>query len=183
MPKELRGWRPGFYVALGDSGAPAAGARTALYWNVAAAGAATLVARVTYALNGAGLPFALELRDNPARYGLGDAAVLTVGRTDGAAAIGLLRPLRRTLGAHLADAAPAFTKPLARGLAVAEPPAGGGRFGEHHCRLLAAALVLADAAGAHTVAERAAAVREHWAACGVRLDAPYLEPGSDDAYS
>ena len=67
LPKELRGWNPGFYVALGDGGTPATVARTALYWNIAAAGAATLVARVTYALNGAGLPFALELCDNPAR--------------------------------------------------------------------------------------------------------------------
>ena len=183
LPKELRGLSPGLYIALGDSGAPAADARTALYWNIAAAGAATLVARVTYALNGAGLPFELELLDNPARYGRGDAAVLTVARADGAAAIGLLRPLRRTLAAHLGDGAPAFTKPLARGLAVAEPSPGGQRFGEHRCRLLAEAVVAADEAGARSVPERAAAVRERFAAEGLRLDAPYLQPGSDDAYS
>ena len=180
LPKELRGLSPGFYVAPGDSGAPDPDALAGLYWNVAPAGAVTLVARVTFALNGAGLPFALELRDNPARYGRGDAAVLLLARSDVPAALKLLRPLLRALGPHLAEPAPAFTKPLARGLALAEQPAGATRFGEHRCRLVAEAIV---AAGAATAAERLAAVRERFAAAGLDLDAPYLQPGSTDAYA
>ena len=183
LPKELRGLSPGFYVALGDAGAPAGDDRVGLYWNVAAAGAVTLVARLTYALNGAGLPFSFELLDNPARYGRGDAAVLTIARGDFAAVVMLARPLLRPLGGQLGDAAPAFTKPLARGLAVAEQPAGGERFGEQRCRLLAEAIVAAGEAGARTVDARAAAVRARFAAADVRLDAPYLQPGADDAYA
>ena len=184
LPKELRGVAPGFYVALGDGGTPAADDRADLYWNIAAAGAVALVARVTYALNGARLPFSLELPADPSGLAGGDGgAVLTVARTDGAAAIKLVRPLLRTLAAHLAEPAPAFTKPLARGLAVAEPPADGRRFGEHRCRLLAEAIVGADEAGARGLDERVAAVRERFAAAGLRLAAPYLRPGAEDAYS
>ena len=182
QPKELRGLSPGFYVALGDSGSPAGPDRVGLYWNIAAAGAPTLVARTTYALNGAGLPFSLELLDTPARYGRGAGAVLLVARADVAAALTLLRPLLRGLGGQLADGAPAFTKPLARGLSLAEQPAGGQRFGEQRCGELAEAIVAADEAGARAAEPRLAAVREQLATAGVGLDAPYLQPGSPDAY-
>ena len=68
QPKELRGAFPGFYVALGDHAFAPDDELAGLLLDIAAAGAATLVARVTYALNGAGLAFRLELRDSPARY-------------------------------------------------------------------------------------------------------------------
>ena len=179
LPKELRGLSPGFCIALGDSGSPPeADARVGLYWNIAAAGAATLVARVTYALNGAAVRFSLELPVAGARYGRGDSALLLLARDDFPVAIEVLRPLSRTLGAHLGAAAPAFTQPLGRGLAVAEQPAGAVRFGEHRCRLLAAAIVAAGEAG-----DRLLHVRERFAAAGLSLDAPYLQPGSADAYA
>ena len=180
LPKELRGWRPGTVIALGDTPAPD-GERVALYWNIAAAGAVTLVARLTYALNGAGLAFRLELPDNPARYARRDSAVLTVARRDLAAAVKLSRPLLRTLGAHLAEGAPALTKPLARGLAVAEQPRDGRRFGAQRCRLVAEALVAASERGLVGSEQRLAAVSDHFSGAGLSLDAPYLEPGSADA--
>jgi len=179
QPKELRGLSPGLLIALGDAGRPEGDDRVGLFWNIAAAGAAALTARLTYALNGARLPFTLELLDTPARYGRGDAAVLCLARSDFGAALKLSKPLLRTLGGHLTEGAPAFTRPLARGLAVAELPAGGQRFGEDRCRLLAEAIV---ASPAGTAAEQLAAVRERFAAAGLRLDTPYLQPGSADAY-
>jgi hypothetical protein len=184
VAKERTGLRPGVYIACGDAApAPAAGdGPVRLYWNIAAGGAVTLVARVTYALNRAGLPFSLELLDNPARYGRRPAADLVVAKTDAAPAIKLLRPLPRALAAHLADGAPAFAKPLARGLALGEDPTDGRRFGEHRCRLLADAIVAAREQGLHSTQRRLDVVRERFAAAGIRLDAPYLKPGSDDAY-
>jgi len=181
LPKELRGWRPGALIALGDTPVPD-GDRVALYWNVAAAGAVTLVARVTYALNGAGLAFTLELPANPARYDGRDSAVLTVARADFAGAIKLSRTLLRALGPHLADGCPALTKPLARGLAVAEAPRDGQRFGAARCRLIAEALVTAGERGRHGADARLAVVADHFAAAGLSLATPYLEPGSVDAY-
>jgi hypothetical protein len=181
LPKELRGVSPGRYVALGDSGSPEGDERTALYWNIAAAGAPTLVARATYALNGAGVPFWLELPTDRARYGRGDAALLLVARADAGAAIQLLRPLLRALGPHLAAAAPAFTHPLSRGLAVAEQPPGRTAFGAHRCGLVAEAILAA--ATARDAGDQLAAVRVRFAAAGIGLDAPYLQPGSPDAYA
>lgn len=173
VPKELRGVRPGWYVALGDAPAPA-GPLARLSWNVAAAGAPALVARVTYALNGAGLGFELELPADPARYARRDGAGLLLARPDFAAAMKLVRPLARTLGAHLRDGAPPLTHPLARGLAVADEPGGGERFGEQRCRLLAEAIVAGGGLSA---------VRERFAADGLSLDRPYLQPDCEDIYA
>jgi hypothetical protein len=184
VAKERAGLRPGVYVALGDIPAAPVGddGPVRLYWNIAAGGAVMFVARVTYALNRAGMPFSLDLPDNPSRYGRRPAADLVVAKADAAPAIKLLRPLLRTLAAHLADGAPAFTRPLARGLALGEDPADGRRFGEHRCRLLAEAIVSASEQGLRTTQPRLAVVRERFAAAGLSLDAPYLRPGSDDAY-
>jgi hypothetical protein len=182
LPKELLAVTPGTYVALGDAPGPD-GARARLSWHIAPAGAVTLVARATYALNGAGLPFRLEALDDPARYDRRDAAALLVARDDYAAVMALLRPLMRALGPHLAEGAPALTKPLARGLAVAEEPDDGQSFGEHRCGLLAGAVVAAGARRLRHPGRRLALVREHFAAAGVDLEAPYLQPGSADAYA
>ena len=181
VPKELTGHRLGSYIALGDR-TPGADAELAtLYWSIAPAGAVTLVARVTYALNRAGLPFELTLVDNPARYGSAEPAALSLVRTDVERALALMRPLLRALATHLADSAPAFCKPLARGLAFAEQPSGPASFGEHRCRLLAEAIVSAREAGLRAPDQRLAVVRERFAAAGVSLDAPYLHPRSADA--
>ena len=178
VPKEQA--TPGLLRALGDA-APPTGALRALYWSIGAAGAITLVARATYALNGAGMPFVLEARDEPAHYGRGAAATLVLARADFAAAMTLLRPLVRTLAGRTAQDVPAFTKPLARGLAVAEQPEGGG-FGEHRCAMLAEAVVAAGERGLRDAAGRLAVVREVFAGAGISLHAPYLQPGSVDAY-
>jgi hypothetical protein len=181
MPKDLAGIAPGVLRVLGDSPpSPDDAARVRLSWNVEAPGAVTLAARLTYALNRADVPFTLELLTDPARYGRRPGADLLLARADFAAAFALLRPLLRALDPHMADGVPALSRPLARGLGLAEEPTGGGEsFGEHRCRLLAEALV---AHGPGTDDERLDAVREHFAAAGIGLDAPYLQPGSTDAY-
>lgn len=183
LPKDLAGAVPGVLRVLGDARAPAAdAARVRLSCDVAATAAVTFVARATYALNRADLPFTLDLLDDPARYGRGPAADLLVRRADAAAVIAHLRPLLGMLGPHGSGDAPAFTKPLGRGLALAEEPPGGERFGEHRCRLLAEAIVAAGDDGLRTSAQRLAAVRARFADAAISLDAPYLQPGSIDAY-
>jgi hypothetical protein len=131
MPKDMAGHAPGLLHVLGDTPAQPGRDQLRLCWNVTAIGAVTLVKRLTYALNRAGVPFTLELQDDPARYDDGPAADLLLARADFAAVVALLRPLLRALGAHLREGVPAFTKPLRHGLAVAEEPGGGERGGEH----------------------------------------------------
>ncbi len=180
LPKELMGLVPGWYVATGDHGRPA-GELLRLHWTLAAAGAPSFVKRVTYALNGAELPFDLELAADPARYARGGCAALLIRREDLPATTALLRPLMRAL--QLGDGSPAFSKPLARGLAVAEEPSAGESFAAHRCRLLAEAILSAGAAGLRTATERLAAVRDRFRDEGIDLDAPYLQPGSPDRYA
>jgi len=181
LPKDLAGLAPGVLRVLGD--APAGDEeRVRCSCDVTATAAVTFVARVTYALNRADLPFTLDVLDDPARYGRGPAADLLVARTDATAAIAVLRPLLRTLGTHLSGDAPAFAKPLGRGLALAEEPAGGENFGEHRCRLLAEAIVAAGDESLRPPTARLAAARDRFAIDGISLDAPYLQPGSIDAY-
>lgn len=181
VPKELGGLSPGIYVALGDATrGDEDPIRVRLSFAVAAASAVTLVARTTYALNRAALPFALELRTDPAQYARRPGAELVVARTDFAALRSLLRPLLRALGPQLGPIFPALAKPLARGLAVAEEPARGPRFAERCCRLVADAVVTAAERDARTPAARLAVVEERFAAAGLRIDAPHLQPGSDD---
>ena len=183
LPKELLASSPGTYVALGDTPGPA-GALARLSWHIAPEGAVTLAARATYALNGAGLPFRIELLNDPARYARRrDAAALLVARGDFPAVLALLRPLLRALGPHLADGAPALTKPLTRGLAVAEEPEDGQSFAAHRCGLLAGAVVAAGERGLRDPRERLALAYDAFAAAGLSLDAPYLQPGSADAYA
>jgi hypothetical protein len=182
LPKELLSGTPGMYVALGDA-PPAAGGLVRLSWHIAPAGAVMLVARATFALNNAALPFRLEVLDDPARYPRRDAAALLVARGDFDAVMALMRPLLRALGPHLAEGAPPLAKPLSRGLAVAEEPEDGRSFGAHRCALLADAVVTAGARGLRDPGERLALVRERFAAAGLTLAAPYLQPGSADAYA
>ncbi len=183
MPKDLPGARPGLLEVRGDTAPlPDDAQRARLIWNITAVGAVTLVARLSYALNQAAIGFTLELFDDPARYADGPGAQLLLARGDVAALRGTLKPLLRSIGAHMSDGAPAFGKPLARGLALVEEPGGGESFAEHRCRLLAEAIVAADAQGMHSAGARLAAVRERFSAAGIDLDAPYLQPGSADAY-
>jgi hypothetical protein len=178
MPKDVAGRSRGTLLVLGDAPPAPGDDRVRLCWNVTAVGAVLLVKRLTYALNQAGLPFTLELRDDPAAYADGAAADLLLARRDVAALLALLRPLLRSLGAQLREGAPAFTKPLRHGIALAEEPAGGERFAEHRCRLLAEAIAGSGQRPAATVET----VRERFAADGIALDRPYLQPGSRDAY-
>jgi hypothetical protein len=185
MPKELLRLSPGFYMALGDAELPpaSAGSLVRLYWNIRADGAAPLVHLLTAALNDAAVPFRLKVVADPSRYARCDAGVLYVARADYAA----VRPAAETayarLAAALGPAVPALTKQLAPGLSLAEDPAGGmASYGQSRCGLLAEAAIRAAERGVTDSDGRLAVARGCFAEAGLDLDAPYLEPGSADAY-
>jgi hypothetical protein len=181
MPKELREASPGFYVAVSDVvfGSPSGGPMVRLYFHLLPESAAALVATVTSRLNGLRLPFRLKVVDAPERFTRCDAAVLYARAVD----FDALRPMLRDLGVALRERTPAFTKPLAPGIGLAEQPATEESFGSHRCRLLAEGILEAHRLGLRRPGERLAAVEAHFAARRVDLDAPYLEPGSRDRYT
>jgi class II lanthipeptide synthase len=182
LPSELRRLSPGFYMALGDAEMDPAEPLVRHYWNLSSSGGTTLVAVGTRLLNRAGLPFRLKVLGDPSGYSRCDAGVLYTPRRRQAEVATLLPALLAEVAEHLKPGAPALTKQLAAGLAVAEDPGGGDSFGTHRCGLIASAAVQAFELGIETTAERLDLVEQHFDAAGIRFENPYLNAGSADEY-
>jgi hypothetical protein len=184
FPKEFLAIAPGFYTAAGDTPLLAENPTSLvrLYWNVDAEGAVKLMALVTRSLNETGVPFRLKVLTNPSSFTRCDAAVLYVRHADYEQVAGYLGRIYEQMRPHLRAGTPALTKPLAPGLGLAEDPEAGSSFGQHRCGLLAEGLVEAHAAGARALLARVDVVRACFAAAGISLAQPYLNPGSQDVY-
>lgn len=182
---ESRKSLPGFLLIHGDTSSEAVSPdiEVRLYFQLPASSAPALVSVLTGRLNSDRVPFDLKLITDPTNFDRPDAAVLYLEAECFARASPSLRAVLVDCAGALRDAAPPFTKPLARGLAVAEHvPAEGGSFGTSRCRLVAEGLVDAYKIGARTVTERVDAVASRFEAAGLSLDRPYLGPGSGDRY-
>lgn len=182
LPSELRRLSPGFYMALGDAEMDPAEPLVRHYWNLSSSGGTTLVAAGTRLLNRAGLPFRLKVLGDPSGYSRCDAGVLYTARRQQAEVASLLPGLLGEVARHLRPGAPALTKQLAKGLAVAEDPGGGDSFGTHRCGLIASAAIEAFELGIDDTAERLALVERCFSEQGLRFEHPYLSAGSADEY-
>ncbi len=183
FPKEHLGISPGFYMALGDQPLAADTATLVrLYWRLAAEAAVPFVSSATRILNDARLSFKLKIVNDPAAFDRCDAAVIYLARQDFALAAEPMGALYGAVAASLGVGAPAFTKRLAPGLALAEDPPSGESFGLSRCGLLADGLLDAYERGATTDVERLRVVEARFARAGLRLDAPFLNAGSRDTY-
>jgi hypothetical protein len=176
LPKNLL--EPGWYVAIGDAGSPVAD-RVQLYWNLPVREVTAILQSITARLNGLAIPFSFKVPDHPAEYPRCDAGILTLNRADYAPLRSELQQLHRQFHRGLGTGTPALTKPLARGLSLAEcPPAEPDDFGLHRCRLVAQGLL----AGASRAGRRQAVVSAFEQA-GISPDHPYLNPMSADLYT
>jgi len=184
MPKEQLGISPGFYLAHGnielDPGRESGIVR--VYWNTNADGAVKLMAGLTGSLNDRGLAFRLKVIAHPDSFTRRDAAVLYLRGDDFDTAAPTLARVHGAIASKLGAAVPAFTKPLAPGVAVAENPTGGMSFGWHRCGLLAEAIIEGHERRLRTIERRIDRVAERFAEAGLSLDAPYLNPGATDRY-
>jgi class II lanthipeptide synthase len=184
MPNELLRLSPGFYMALGNAEFPVDGSAPIVrfYWNLRSDGAAGLIAGLTRDLNREKLAFRLKVVSAPGRYSRCDAGVLYVLEDEYDRASRVVANNYRTMAA-LVKPAPALTKELAPGLALAEDPGGQlTSFGMSRAQLLAEAIALAANRGASEPAEKLSAIEDRFAQAGISLDAPYLNPGSIDEY-
>jgi class II lanthipeptide synthase len=184
FPKEFLGLSPGYYMARSNKPLrrddPATRAR--FFCNLTAEGAALFIRQSTALLNQAGLPFQLKVLGDPDRYTRCDAAVVYCLRADYPTAVAILVRVYAACSSHVKPSIPAFTLPLAPGLALAEDPVEEESFGLHRCGLLADGLIRAYELGRESVQERLRAVADHFADAGIDLDTPYLNPGSRDDY-
>lgn len=181
LPPELRRLSPGFYMALGDVGLDLEEPLVRHYWNLESTGGAALIAAGTGVLNQAGVPFRLKVAIEPAGYDRCDAGVLYTPRRGLATVAALLPTVRGAVAAHLRPGAPALTKPLAEGLAVADDPPGGDSFGLHRCGLLADGAIAAFERGV-SGPERLDVVEAHFGTAGVSFECPYLNADSVDEF-
>ena len=186
MPKELLRLSPGYYMALGDRELPTDGSETIVrfYWNLRSEGAVTFVHLLTKTLNERGHAFRVKVVSDPSSYTRCDAGVLYTAGSDYDAVADGVASVYSEVAPVIKPATPAFAKPLAPGLALAEDPSAGiESFGQSRCQLLAEAIVEAAELGRHSTAEKLEVVADRFRRANLDLDQPYLNTGSADRYA
>jgi hypothetical protein len=143
---------------------------------VRAESAAALFTDLVRHLDTLGLRFTARLLGDPSSYGRPDTAVVTAPR------MAVPSVLRMALGLHprardgFGHTVPAFTRPMAAGIALADEPPSGHGFGVARCRVVATGLVAAGPdAGPE---ERLAVVHRTLASEGLHPASLHLEPGN-----
>ena len=187
VPKELREMLPGYYAAFGDADrSPDFDSHpldlVRFYWHLTADVARDWMRELTVRFNAAGVPFQVKTLSDPGAYVRADAAVLYIERKDLASTMALLPELHRVTRAGLRDTTPMLTKRLAPGLGVADDPGDGRSFGQHRCQLIAEGLLRRTGGEASRFSVRLKAVVDRFADEGLSGAAPWLKPGSPDAY-
>jgi hypothetical protein len=184
-PRDSRTTQPGFYYLFGETlaGAWDDASLVRFYIHATADGVCGLIESLTGQLNRYLVPYRMKTLADPAHYGRADGTVLYVARGSFQIVARILRALPAPVAAGLRPRVPLFTWRLRLGVGVAEEPNTGESFGMHRCRLTAEAVVEAWKQGRQTLEARLQAVRDRFARDGVRLDRPYLNPGSCDYFS
>jgi hypothetical protein len=182
--KEMLAISPGYYLAMGDHEIEPEHFQSLvrLYWNVSPAGAITLMRLVTERLNALGLPFRLKVVNNPHKFNRRDTAVLYLRKADYGTLSHELGEIHAEVGDEVRQGAPALTRPLARGVALAEDPGHGESYGLHRAMLVAEGLVRAYEAGEIKVADRLQFILDRLVESGLDPAKPYLKPDSVDEY-
>ena len=153
-----------------------------IYWNVGVDGAHLLVRAVRHMFDRYQVPFQMKVPSYREGYGRRDAGVLYLDRRPIRLSLLLLREVQEQIWPHLDVDTPLFTKPLGRGMALAEDPGAGQSFGVHRCRWVSEGLFRAFKKGLSSSSEALAEVIGVFVENGVALDFPFLNPGSFDHY-
>ena len=185
--KESRNRMAGFYIAIGDSISPEcdggrAGSIVRYYWHLTAEAAVPFMEAATGLLNAVAVPFTLKVLADPDAYRRADAGVLYLHRDVERQVGDTIARIHQSIAPSLRGDVPLFTRPLARGLAVAENPVSALSFGEHRCKLVAMSLWNSFLGGESGRDARAAALASAFRDEGLNPMSPHLGPGSDYDY-
>src|SRR5262249_10514578 len=85
-----------------------------------------------------------------------------------------------SIGQAMKPPAPLFTRPVQRGVGLAEEPRTGESFGMHRCRLSAEGIVRTWLAGDQSVDGRLRGISAQFAGAGFDLRRPHLGHGAAD---
>ena len=182
VPRESTVAQPGFYFAFGQTLSDVWDEDMLLrfYFHATPDSAPALVGHLTRQLNRYQVPFRLKALNHPSLYGRADAVVLYLARRYHDIVARLVEQMPASIADGFNPDPPLFTKPIRRGVGLAEEPRTGESFGMHRCRLTAEGIVHAWATGEPSVDGRLKAVAEQFSASGFDLQRPHLNPGSVD---
>ncbi|HEX5339007.1 MAG TPA: T3SS effector HopA1 family protein [Gallionella sp.] len=177
--------QPGFYFSFGNALSDQFDEYALLrfYFNIKAEGAAELLRAVSSRFNCFGIPYRYKTLTDVVSYTRADAAVLYVAKRYYHIAAALVSALVEPLDAYLRPQTPMFCKTLRPGIGLAEEPGTGESFGMHRCRLVAEGVIDAWMAGSQSVEARMDAVQKRFSACGLALEASYLNAKSVDLFA
>ncbi len=137
-----------YYQAIGNDGPPPHQQTVELFWNVTHQDAEPLMAYWSEQLNQASIPFCLKIFHTPALFERWDSGILQILKADYPALRPFIEAYWQTHQLNLRPNVPLGTLSLAPGLTVSEcpEPTVAPGFGQHRCRLIAAALVQQETA-------------------------------------
>lgn len=174
---------PGFFLTVGRHGAGAREALVRTYLNLSAERAVDAFAGLVEALDDQSIPFSAKLIDHLDGFDRPDTAVVYADRALVHTVVRHARDTCARARGTLRPTVPAFTLPLAPGLAIAEQPLGrepGRSFGSHRCALLASALLRPP--HRHTGRGRLDALVDALHGAGLDPARLHLNPGSPDLW-
>jgi HopA1 effector protein family len=185
LPRERKNLSPGYYMALSNQGDMSSDALPLVrfYCNLKKECAALFISHFTSLLNDSDIFFRLKVLNNPSAYSRCDAGVLYFCKADYPKIYAIVYDVYRKIVSCLKPEIPVFTKFIAPGIGLAEDPGGQESFGQHRCGILADALISSYERGVRTLDGELEIIKEHFAAKGIHLGMPYLNPGSADIYS
>jgi hypothetical protein len=186
-PKERRNLLSGSYLIVGDARPcerPNPGIISRLYWHLTSRIAPEFVAILSDLFNSQSIPFSAKVIARPRDYQRADAGVLYLAKDDFHRSRDLLEKIYEEVQTGMRKSVPLFTKQIAPGLGAAEDPGGGLSFGQHRCRIVAAALMDVHRRGEADPAAKAQAIEAAFQREGLDPNVPFLSSvGSEDCYS
>lgn len=181
LPADRPAASPGFFATTSRRGGPSGtGPLVRVYLHLRPGQALDAFTDLVASLDGARIRFCAKVIDHLDGFDRPDTAVVYTAREDCPRAVQAAVAVGRHRPDAFAPEVPAFTLPLAPGIALAEDPAAGPgvSFGRHRCDLVAAGLLDSDDPG--TRAGRLAGIRSALRAAGLDLARLHLSPGSRD---
>ena len=162
---------------LGDRYEDLVGAR--IYFNLTADGAVRWVECLTQSLNRHRVPFQFKVLRYQAFYSRVDGGILYIPRRYAGFVGTMITAFRDHVGG-VGVRTPMFTRRIARGIAIADNPAGGLSFGLSRMKLVSEGLVDAWHDGHSDVSARVDAITSRFRRSGLDPRRPWLSPGNTE---
>jgi HopA1 effector protein family len=154
-----------------------------LYFNAPSEQAAWLLKTIGGLFNRYFVPYRFKWSFDPKAFDCAGSVVFYIARRFLPTALRLLSPLAEELEDRLRPGTPLFSKPLLRGLGVADDPGTGESFGQTRSRLVADGIIDAWLGGSSDPGRRREAVAERFLKSRLSIKDSHLRSGLVDLYA